>query len=139
MKIPTCTAGWLAQGCCLFPLFCICCLFIPDTGLAQTVVAGNYLKKSGKEIVLQLNIGRPAPTSIIVTQYIPGNTGVISSSPPHKKYNKGKGELTWLIKHPSPGKQRIQLKLHGPGIKSVSASVRFMDPVSGAMKSVSVN
>ncbi len=116
-----------------------CLLLRPGIVIAETEISGRYLSNRGEEIVLQLKIGSPPPTSIIVLQRVPAGSIVTASTPAHNKFKKGKGELKWLIRQPSPGQLRIHLHLQKPlPAGSVSASIRYKDPVGGTIRTIAI-
>lgn len=102
---------------------------------AEDLVAGRYLKSSGKEIKVELRIGSPAPASIIVIQKLPKGTGVVSSSPKLKMYNPVKGKAKWLLSKVNPGKMMISMTLDRAIAKGeVSGEVRCRDAAGKMVK-----
>ncbi len=121
-------------------IFSLCLFITPGSSIAEAKITGQYLKNSGKEIVLQLRIANPAPTSIIVLQRIPIGTGISGSAPEYQKFKQNKGELKWLLRQPSAGQLNIHLYLKKPvQAGSVAASVRYKDPQSGIVQSVTIH
>ncbi len=120
-------------------IFSLCLFITPGISNAGAKITGQYLKNSGKEIVLQLRIANPPPTSIIVLQRIPIGSGVSGSSPEYQKFKQDKGELKWLLRQPSAGQLNIRLYLKKPiQAGSVSASVRYKDPRDGTTQMITV-
>ncbi len=120
-------------------ILALCFLITPRTSTASSKITGHYLKNSGQEIVLQLRIANPPPTSIIVLQRIPAGTGIKGSSPEYQKFKRNKGELKWLLRQPSAGQLNISLYLQKPvPAGSVSASVRYKDPRNGTLQTITI-
>lgn len=100
---------------------------------ARGVVGGRYLQNSGRQIVLEVSIGAPAPASLILKQQLPPGTRIVGAAPPVKKYTPANGMATWLITGLKPGRLIIRLQLESPlqGAPPM-AEVRCKDPVTGA-------
>lgn len=114
-------------------------LFLPATLLAKDVVDGGYMTINGREIHLRLQIGVPPPTTLIVTQQLPPDTGIRTSSPLLKNYNAGLGLVKWLISDVKPGPLDIQLTLASAvQKKAVSCIVRYRHPVNGIMTTLEI-
>jgi hypothetical protein len=116
-------------------LFCTCIAFVCFGGQfasAADLVSGHYSSSSGKSIALSLNIQSPAPASLIIEQYLPPGTEILSSKPKYKKYNRKQGKVKWLLKNVRSGKMTITLHLGNPvGQGSVQALLRCKDPTTG--------
>lgn len=102
---------------------------IPISATAASV-SGRYIKASGNTTVLQISVGKPAPTSIIVEQSF-GNKNKIQSASPKPKKMRGNGTVKWLLTKTRPGKQQFTVKLANPLKGSVRAILRYRDPASG--------
>lgn len=94
-------------------------------------VTGRYLQSSGTTVVLELSVGKPAPSSIIVEHSFTKRNQVLSASPRPKKINSNSGQVKWLVTNIRPGKQRFSLQLAAPLTGAVRASLRYRDPSSG--------
>lgn len=99
---------------------------------AADLVTGQYTSSSGKSITLSLNIHSPAPVSLIIEQYLPPGTEILTSKPEFKKYNRKKGKVKWLLKNIRSGKMTVSLKLANEIAQgSVQALLRCKDPSTG--------
>ena len=103
----------------------------PAGSWGRGMVSGRYLADSGSEIVLELTIGRPAPSSLILRQRLEPGTRVVEADPPFKKYDRQSGQVLWLFSGLEPGVITIRLRLQRPQQQSVSGEVRCLDPESG--------
>ena len=121
-----------------FLLLLFCCLALPTFATAEGLTA-RYLENSNKVSILEINVENPAPTSIIIKQHIPANTRIAQAMPSSTKFAAGKGEVTWLIKAPKPGVQRIRLQyeksLSG---KKATAVIRCKSPHDGKLMTIHV-
>lgn len=106
-------------------------LLLCHSSLAATAVSGKHLSTAGKKIVLALSVRSPAPSSLIVEQYISPGNSVISTSPPAKKVNKKNGKIKWLFRNISPGRLTITTLLQRPLKGTVNTFVRYRDPATG--------
>ena len=59
-----------------FILLLLCCLIFPALAASEGLTA-RYLENSDKGSILEINIENPAPTSIIIKQYIPAKTRIL--------------------------------------------------------------
>jgi len=99
--------------------------------LARGMVSGRYLADSGREIVLELSIGAPAPSSLILRQYLVPGSRIVSAEPAYKKYDPGSGEVLWLLSGLGPGTRTVRLRLAAPQSQPVTGEVRCLDPETG--------
>lgn len=117
----------------LFLLFLLTMLK-PLPGEAAELVRCRYLKASGTEITLELQIGSPPPASLIVIQNFPSDVEIVSSSPPIKKLSKNQGEAKWLLTGLSPGNVVLVLTLNAPVAPGqITGEIRYKNPISGSM------
>lgn len=99
----------------------------------------RYLENSGKRSVLEIVIEDPAPSSVIVKQYLPAGKSIEKAVPDYAKYNAKKQMLTWLFKRPVPGVQRIVTYYTGPlAGKGASAVIRCKNPKDGTLMTIQV-
>lgn len=105
-------------------------LSFANSGFAQQIKA-RYINESGTTIKLQITIGSPAPQNIIIEQYIPPGTKIISTSPAAKKKSQKNGVVKWLLKGLSPGKRVISMKLSPPLSRKAHGKLRYRDPQNG--------
>lgn len=102
---------------------------LPLTSHASTV-NGRFIKGSGSTITLEISVGTPAPTSIIVEQSFSQKNTIKAAQPKPKKIS-GNGNAKWLLKNIKPGKKRFTLQLASPLKGSIRGVVRYKDPASG--------
>ncbi len=99
----------------------------------------RYLENSGTKSVLEIHIEDPPPSSVIVKQHLPSNKKIAGTLPAYTKYNKKKNVLTWLIKRPDPGVQKVIIHyksiLSGAG---ASAVIRCKNPSDGSLMTIHV-
>ncbi len=106
---------------------------------AAEIVSCRYLKSEGTTIELELHIGSPPPTMLILVQRFPQGTEITSAVPPVKKFNPRKDEAKWLLKRLQPGIILFTVELDRPvAARSVSGEIRYMDPVSGKNETMQV-
>ncbi len=120
-------------------LVVLCWLLFPGTASAEGVKA-RYIQNSSTGSVLELLIGKPAPTSIIVKQHIPPKTRIAEVSPAITKTSSATGVLTWLLKAPMPGSLRIRLQYQEPLVKGgATAVIRCKSPLDGRLMTIRVD
>ncbi len=121
-----------------FLLLLLVVIAFPVTAQAETIRA-KFLQNNSKGSVLELTIGNPAPSSIIVKQRLPKGTGIKSVNPGYSKFSKGKSEATWLFKRPTPGVKRIvvnyTVSAKGNGATAV---IRCKNPRDGSFMTLNV-
>ena len=106
----------------------IICL-LPLISHASTV-NGRYIKGAGSTITLEISVGNPAPTSIIVEQSFSQKNKIKAAHPKPKKIS-GNGNAKWLVKNIKPGKKRFTLQLASPLKGSIRGVLRYKDPSTG--------
>jgi len=114
-------------------------LIISAAGVQAEGLQAKYLENNGKRSVLEIRIEDPPPSSVIVKQHIPPGKSIKSTLPAYTKYNGKKNVLTWLLKRPVPGVQKIIINytdsLSGAG---ASAVIRCKSPSDGSLMTVRV-
>ncbi len=123
-----------------------CCLLLQLLALVlltATVQAeglqARYLENSGKRSVLEIIIEDPAPSSVIVKQYLPAGKSVENTLPAYTKYNAKKKIVTWLFKRPVPGVKQIITHYTTPLTgKGASAIIRCKSPKDGKLMTIHV-
>ena len=110
-----------------------------DVVHADDLITCRYLSSRGQNILLELNVGSPAPSMIIFIQKVPAETDIIKSSPKFKKYDKTRGQAKWLLTGVKPGRIKMAMTLSKP-IKSgqLSGEIRYKNPLTGKMVTMSV-
>jgi hypothetical protein len=113
----------------VLPLFCLC---FAVQGQAAGVISGRYLTKTDMKLTLEIQIGEPAPVTLIIIQHLPQGTAPTAAAPPYKKYNAQKGEVRWLLRKVKTGTVHITLELNSPvPPDKIHAEIRCMDPATG--------
>ncbi len=108
----------------------VCTLLVLPLSVLASSVTGRYLKGSGTTITLQVSVGKPAPSSIIVEQSISPKNKIKNAKPKPQKIGSN-GKVKWLVKNIRPGKRQFTLKLSAPLQGSVRGVIRYKDPASG--------
>ena len=119
-----------------FILFCLIAIS-QNVVTAQALVTGEYGTASGKRIVLNLHISNPAPTNLIVEQFLSPSNEITGTSPGAKKISSGK--IKWLFRNTSSGTLSISIRLKSNLKGNVRAIVRYRDPASGKFLEQSVS
>lgn len=103
----------------------IALLFHADKVYANPV-RGQYLNTSGGTVLLQLHIASPAPQNLILEQYIPPGTTVLSTSPRARKVNSQSGVVKWLFKQISTGTINVSMKVSpNESSRAVNGTLRY--------------
>ncbi len=122
-----------------FLITVLLCLAAAVPVLAVGVVSGQYLEKSATGLRLEIRVGSPTPTSLILIQHLPPGTRVRNAAPAYKKYNPAKGEVRWLMRNLRPGVFTVRLDLETPVQPStIRAEIRCKDPETGKMVTTKV-
>jgi len=101
---------------------------------AEDSVHGTYISSEGRSIVLELQILSPPPSSLIVQQFLPPGTEIVSAKPELKQFRQDKGIAKWLLTKLAPGKLSIDLQLAATlPAGTVRAEVRYRDQITGKM------
>ena len=121
-------------------IMALCCtgtllflLFGPSYVAADDgLVSCRYLKASGNEIQLQINVSSPPPATIIVIQNIPAGSVIKNSTPEIKKLNSKKGIAKWLFRKIKAGSFLIKMSLDQP-LKpgQLTGQIQYKNPKTG--------
>jgi hypothetical protein len=124
---------WL--GCFLF-LLCI----LPATGsTAEDSVTARFLRLGGSILAVEINVGSPPPSSLILVQHLPPGTRLLDSSPAVNNVNAEKGEAKWLLHSISPGRLVVEMTLdRAVGADEAAAEIRFKPLKGGGMVTIPV-
>lgn len=110
-------------------------LFILVTFPAASVHAqqidAKYLSGSGSQIKLRLTISAPAPQNVIIEQYVPSGTKIVSANPPIKKQNPKNGVVKWLLKGLRPGTRIVSMTVSPPLKQAPDGKLTYRHPKSG--------
>ncbi len=121
----------------LFSLVALTSLVAVPAARAEGEITARYLAAQGREIVLEIQVGTPAPGSLIVIQRTPRGSSLQKAVPLPKQ--SGRGEIKWLIRQPSPGTLTLRTTFAEPlSPGAVSAVIRCKDPLTGKMLTIKV-
>ncbi len=126
---------------------CIRCYFVLQilflllvTGSIQAEgLQARYLENSGTRSVLEIHIEDPPPSSVIVKQHLPPDKNIAGTLPLYTKYNSKKHIITWLLKRPVPGVQKIIVH-YTSALSDVGAFavIRCKSPRDGSLMTIRV-
>ena len=106
---------------------------------ADELISCRYQQSEGRKISLQLNIGTPPPSMLILVQKLPEGVNITSSTPTLNKYNPQRHEAKWLLKHLLPGEVIFTIELDKEiGANMVSGEIRYKNPTDGKMIVMSI-
>ena len=106
---------------------------------ADELVSCRYQQAEGKKISLQLDIGTPPPSMLILIQRIPKGVRITKATPPVKKYNPHKREAKWLLKHLQPGETLFTIELDKEvTADQISGEIRYKNPIDGKMEIMAI-
>lgn len=111
--------------------------FIFLISLSQNVsgasfVSAKYQSVANNKVVFLVEVGNPAPSSLIVSHKHPPSNRLLSSSPAATKMNQKAGVSKWLLKNVKPGVYPFSLSFKNPVVpRTVSLTVRHRDVASG--------
>ena len=100
-------------------------LTIPEKSIAG--VKGHFSSSSGTKSEIVLNIGNPAPNSIIVEQR--SSAKAVQTNPGAQKIRGG--DITWLLRNPNPGQLHLTSQFKNPLKSKPAATVKYKDRKSG--------
>lgn len=100
------------------------------------LVIGRYQRTSAATVTVRIIVGSPAPQSLILEQYLPPGTQVLSMSPAgHQVSNSG--VVKWLFKNVSPGSFDVNLQLEPPSAaQTIGGTIRYRMPGSGKIQEI---
>ncbi|MEW6593324.1 MAG: hypothetical protein AB1413_00475 [Thermodesulfobacteriota bacterium] len=111
----------------------LCCWQLAGPALAREPVSCRYLVASGNRIELEVSIGAPPPATLIITQSLPPDVTVVSTSPPVKKFSQKPGEAKWLVTGSGPGTTVLVMTLDKPvQAGQITGEMMYNDPATGA-------
>jgi len=124
----------------LILLSLIAFVWLPVSAVAEGLISCKYLKGSGSQIELQLDISSPPPPTIIILQYLPTGVEILKSRPKMKKYNKERGQARWLLKDVRPGSMTVRMELNKEVNKgAIKGELRYRNPGSGSMETMEIH
>ena len=122
----------------LFMVALVLTLSIPPTTYGSEPVAARYNRVAGDTVNLRIEVGKPSPSSLILEQYLPRGTKMVSCSPPARQTGDGR-VVKWLFKSVSPGAIDVQMQVSpAASARNVSGVVRYRMPGGGGMREIRV-
>lgn len=113
-------------------------LGVAAPALAEQSISARYLQPRGDQITWEIQVPSPAPTAVLVTQYILPGSEILASSQPFSSYDKEKGIVKWLLSPVSPGTLRMEMKLSVPirNKGEIHGEVMFQDDAHNTTASI---
>ena len=105
---------------------------LTSTAWGQEVSAA-YISATGPQITLQLTVKKPAPQNIIVEQYLPPGTKVLSTTPKAKQAGARNGAVKWLLRGIKPGKLVVAMKVSPPLSTKPQGKLTYRNPKDGSL------
>jgi hypothetical protein len=124
---------------CLVFLFSLLVLPLPRASHAGTGVSAAYVQAQGTLLAVEIRVGTPPPSSLILIQNLPPGVSILSAQPPANNVNPGKGEAKWLLRDITAGQVIIRMTLDRPvNAGDISAEIRFMPAQGSGMQTLPV-
>jgi len=82
--------------------------------LAGMAISARYLQPRGNQIKWVISIPNPAPSAVIVTQYIRPGSDILASSHSVGSYDREKGIVKWLLTSVEPGTLQMEMEISLP-------------------------
>lgn len=110
-------------------------------GIAQEAVKAKYNNPRGLAISWQINVPDPAPAAVIVLQYIPAGTKIVSSSPKYQSHDIQSGTVKWLLPKVVPGTVGMNMTLDKPIRKKgeIHGKIIFQDQSMQSIDSIFIS
>jgi hypothetical protein len=128
------TSSKLKQYCPSFQLIVsiiVICIFFSSTAHTKETVSGRYVSITKNQIEFIVNVGIPAPTSLIVQHFHPAQI-LLGTVPQASKVDSDMGSVKWFIKSVEPGEIPFTLTFNrNLSESSVKVILRYRDPVTG--------
>ncbi|MBT8354299.1 MAG: hypothetical protein KJO60_07235 [Desulfofustis sp.] len=100
-------------------------------------VAGQVaatLNRDNQNLILEVSVPSPPPSSIIAGIKLPKNTKIVGTSPKSAKIDLKRSSVKWLVKNPRPGTQRFSASTSPPAdFTKVSAEILYRAPGGGSL------
>ena len=107
-------------------LLILSALLISGRVQAAPQVTAHYSKSAGKEIVVEITVPSPPPSSIIFVQKLPTEVMIQRTQPKANSINQKKGKVKWLLRNLKPGKLNIRMFLDREVDRNeISGEIRF--------------
>ncbi len=115
------------------------CLTTPLSISAATPARAVYQSIANNKVVFLVEVGSPAPTSLIVQHFHPSDNRLISTSPQADKVDRQSGTAKWFLKNVRSGMYPFSLSFTGeidPG--SIQLILRYRDPQTRSFQEIVV-
>jgi hypothetical protein len=100
----------------------------------EQLISCRYLNTRGQDIRLELAIGSPAPSTVIVSQHLPAGTVIEQAQPAVNRFDQRRGEAKWLLNGIGSGRLVIEMRLSKPvRAGELRGQIQYKHPVTGAM------
>ncbi|HID97427.1 MAG TPA: hypothetical protein EYP57_04455 [Thermodesulfobacteriaceae bacterium] len=112
---------------------------LPADMNAGSLIQAEYVQAQGSRIVLLLKVNAPAVKAVIITQYLPEGVAITSAAPRPNSFDAKHAKAKWLLRDPGKGSFKISMEPDRP-LKAgeVRAEIRFRDPSSGTLTTLSI-
>ncbi|MHB8808906.1 MAG: hypothetical protein ACYC9M_02685 [Desulfobulbaceae bacterium] len=132
-------SGKVSICCSLVFLFPLLVLLLPGASCAGAGVSAVYTQAQGTLLAVEIRVGAPPPSSLILIQNLPLGVTILSAQPPANNVNPGKGEAKWLLRDITSGQVTIRMTLDRPvNAGDISAEIRFKSAQGGGMQTLPV-
>lgn len=109
-------------------------LFPSVNQAAPASLTARYRQAEGTGLTVEINIGSPPPSSLILVQRLPPGIRLLSASPAANNVNTEKGEVKWLLHSIPPGSLLVEMTLdRAVAADEISAEIRYKPPEGGEM------
>jgi hypothetical protein len=119
----------------LFVLLLFSLAALPSAAAASA--GAVYKSVNGNKVVFLVEVGIPAPASLIVQHFHPQGTRLLAASPSADQINNGAGTSKWLIKNVRPGVYPFSLSFDGRiSPADLKIILRYHDPKTGSFREI---
>lgn len=125
----------------LMPLIAVLIFTLQQTpaSAAAPAASARYQSVSGNTVVFVVDVGSPAPSSLILQHIHPAQRKLVSSSPRADKIYNARGVCKWLIKNSRSGTYPFSLTFDGPvSGNDISLILRYRHPSTKTFKEITV-
>lgn len=113
---------------------------LAQSASAKSPVTARYLEISEDAIRLRLIIGSPCPQNLILEQYLPPGTTILSASPSIRQTNSRSGVAKWLFRRVSPGEIDVTMRVSpAKAAREVRGTLRYRMPGGERMSELRIS
>lgn len=114
-------------------------LLLPVPLHAAPTVAAAYQQAGGDQLTVELRIGSPPPSSLILVQQLPPGVKLLAATPPANNVNTGKGEVKWLLRDIKAGTLVIRMTLdRAISTDQVAGEIRYKSSRGDGMETLPI-